>query len=122
MFLWVRLVLDSLEFIYSPDELSNIVNGLPSDLRALYQQILSRLCNVAGPQKWGGVPRIIGLICYARRSLHKQELLHALAVPSIGSLSQSQSVPIAQILDHCKPLVEERNDGTIVLVHLSVKE
>ena len=89
MFLWVRLVLDSFESVYSSDDLSAIVDSLPSDLEALYQQILDRICNVASLQRWGGVPRMLGLICFARRPLHKQEILHALAIPSNSSLSQS---------------------------------
>ena len=58
MFLWVRLVLDSFEFIYTLDELNDIVDSLPSHLEALYQQILDRICNVGSLQKRGGVPRI----------------------------------------------------------------
>lgn len=122
MFLWVRLVLDSFEFVYSSDDLSDIVDSLPSDLEALYQQILDRICNGASLQRWGGVPRILGLICSAQRPLHKHEVLHAVSIPSIDSLPQSQGIPVAEIFDHCKPLVEERNDGTLNLVHLSVKE
>ncbi len=122
MFLWVRLVLDSFEHVYSSDHLSSIVDSLPSDLEALYQQILDRICDVASLQRWGGVSRILGLICFAQRPLHKQEILHALVVPSLNSPPQSQDIPVAAILDHCKPLVEERNDGTINLVHFSVKE
>ena len=36
MFLWVRLVLDSLEFIYTLDELNDIVDSLLLHLEALY--------------------------------------------------------------------------------------
>jgi hypothetical protein len=122
MFLWVRLVLDSLNSIYSPEELSNIVDDLPSNLGSLYECIFNRLCDVDGPQRYGGVPRIISWVCHAQRPLHKQELLHAIAVRAIDSQFDCQSVPVVQILDHCKPLIEERSDGTIVLVHLSVKE
>jgi hypothetical protein len=122
MFLWVRLVLDSFEFIYTLDELNDIVDSFPSGLGALYQQILDRICNVGNLQKWGGVPRILGLICFAQRPLHKQEVLHALAIPSIDSVPQSLNVPVAEILDHCKPLIEERSDGTLSVVHITLKE
>jgi hypothetical protein len=122
MFLWVRLVLDSLDSIYSPEDLSNIVNDLPSDLNSLYARIFDRLCGVEGPQKYGGVPRIVSWICFAQRPLHKHELLHAISIGSVGSNFGHQSVPVVQILDHCKPLIEIRYDGTVVFVHLSVKE
>jgi hypothetical protein len=122
MFLWVRLVLDSLEFVYSSDDLHNVVDTLPSDLESLYEQIFKRLCEIRGSQAWGGVPRIISWICHAERPLHQTELLHALAVPSIDPPSNSDKVPIVQLLDHCKPLVEIRSDGTVVFAHFSVKE
>lgn len=122
MFLWVRLVLDSFRYIYSPEDLSNTVDDLPSDLDSLYARIFSRLCSVEGPQRYGGVPRIISWICYAQRPLHKHELVHAISVGSMESFSRQQSVPVVQILDHCKPLIEIRPDGTVAFVHLSVKE
>jgi len=122
MFLWVRLVLDSLDAVYSPEELRAIVNDLPSDLETLYDQILSRLCNAPGARSHGGVPRILSWICYAQRPLHKHELLHALSVPRYGTGPDAQSIPVPSILDHCKPFVEERSDTTMVFVHFSVKE
>lgn len=122
MFLWVHLVLESLETVYSPEQLRSIVNELPSDLEALYVRIFHRICNVHGPQNYGGVPRMLGWICHARRPLHKDELLHGIAVSPSDVGPDVQSVPIAPILDHCKPLVEERSDSTLVFIHFSVKE
>ncbi len=123
MFLWVRLVLETLEDVYSIEQLKNIVDTLPEDLEDLYQEIFEQLCNTRGQvQGWGGVPRIISWICHARRPLHKYELLQALAVPAIEPLSTSSTAPFVTILDHCKPLVEERADGTLSFVHFSVQE
>ena len=122
MFLWVRLVLDSLDSIYSPEDLNSVVDDLPSDLDSLYARIFHRLCGVSGPQKYGGVPRIISWILYAQRPLHKHELLHAIATRFSDSCAHHQSIPVVQILDHCKPLIEIRQDKTVVFVHLSVKE
>jgi hypothetical protein len=122
MFLWVRLVLDSLDSIYSSEDLNSVVDDLPSDLDSLYARIFDQLCRVSGPQKYGGVPRIISWICYAQRPLHKHELLHAIATRFSDSCAHYQSIPAVQILDHCKPLIEIRQDDTVVLVHLSVKE
>ncbi|KAH7085093.1 hypothetical protein BKA63DRAFT_10537 [Paraphoma chrysanthemicola] len=122
MFLWVRLVLDSLDAIYSAEELRTIVHDLPSDLESLYERILGRLCSAPGANSHGGVSRIISLICFARRPLHKFELLHALSIPPPGQEFQVRSIPVASILDHCKPLIEERADSTMIPVHFSVKE
>jgi hypothetical protein len=122
MFLWVRLVLDSFDAVYSPEELRTIVNDLPTDLETLYARILERIYSAHGAHSHGGVARIISWICFAQRPLHKHELLHALSVPRNGVGSDTQSIPISSILDHCKPFVEERLDSTIVPVHFSVKE
>lgn len=123
MFLWVSLVLESLYTVYSPEELRTIVGNLPSDLEALYEQIVTRLCSAPGAQSYGGVPRITSWICFSRRPLHKSELLQALSMfPDDMGSQMLRSIPVASILDHCKPLIEELPDSTIVPVHFSVKE
>jgi hypothetical protein len=122
MFLWVSLVLDLLDRVYSPEELRTIVDDLPSDLEELYEKLFTRLCSASGARSHGGVSRIMGLICSARRPLHKSELLQALSISPHDTGSQLRSIPVASILDHCKPLVEELPDATIVPVHFSVKE
>ncbi|USP82247.1 hypothetical protein yc1106_09521 [Curvularia clavata] len=121
MFLWVSLVLESMNTVYSPEELRTIVDDLPSDLEALYERILVRLCSAPGAQSHGGVSRIMSWVCFAQRPLHKSELLHALSILPHDTLSKVRSVPVASILDHCKPLIEELPDSTIVPVHFSVK-
>ncbi|KAJ6285479.1 hypothetical protein J3E71DRAFT_373608 [Bipolaris maydis] len=122
MFLWVSLVLKSLDTVYSPEELRTIVDDLPSDLENLYNQIFIRLCSAPGARNYGGVSGIMSWICFAQRPLHKSELLHALSMFPYKSSSQVQSIPVASILDHCKPLIEELPDSTIVPVRFSVKE
>ncbi|KAI4684058.1 hypothetical protein J4E81_009221 [Alternaria sp. BMP 2799] len=122
MFLWVSLVLQSLDTVYSPEELRTIVDNLPSDLEALYKQIMTRLCSAPGAQSYGGVPRIMSWVCFSRRPLHKSELLQALSMFPDDMGSQMRSIPVASILDHCKPLIEELPDSMIVPVHFSVKE
>jgi hypothetical protein len=122
MFLWVSLVPESLNTVYSPEELRTIVDDLHSDLEALYEQILIRICSAPGAQNYGGVSRVMSWICFARRPLHKSELLQALSISPHDMRSQVRSIPIAAILDHCKPLIEELPDPTIVPVHFSVKE
>ncbi len=122
MFLWVRLVLDALDTVYSPEALRDIVNDLPSDLETLYERIFNRLCSIASPNNYGGVPRMISWICLAQRPLFKHELLNGLAISSTDPDSTVQYIPLAQILDHCKPFIEERPDSTVVLAHFSVKE
>lgn len=122
MFLWVSLVLDSLNTVYSAEELRAIVDDLPSDLDALYERILDRICSTPGAQSHGGVSRMMSWICFAQRPLHKSELLQALSVLPHDLDSPLRSIPVACILDHCRPLIEELPDSTIVPVHFSVTE
>ena len=122
MFLWVNLVLESLETVYSPEELRTIVDNLPPDLEALYEHIVTCLCSVRGAQSYGGVPRIMSWICFARRPLHKSELLQAISMSPDDMSPPMRSIPVASILHHCKPLIEELSDSTIVPVHFSVTE
>jgi len=122
MFLWVNLVLESLKTVYTPEVLRTIVDNLPPDLEDLYEHIVTRLCRVPGTQIYGGVPRIMSWICFARRPLHKSELLHAISMFPDDMSPQMRSIPVASILHHCKPLIEELPDSTIVPVHFSVTE
>lgn len=122
MFLWVRLVLDSLEEIYRPEDLRKTVDDLPSDLETLYDRILDRLCHSRALQSYGGVSRIFSWICSAERPLHKEELLQGIAVTHTGTESDAQSTPLGALLDHCKPFIEERPDASLAFVHFSVKE
>jgi hypothetical protein len=122
MFLWVRLVLNSLDAVYTPEQLRTVVDELPSELETLYEQIMVRLCHVPGVQSYGGVSRIMSWVCLTQRPLHKSELLQALSILPHETGSSMRSIPIAAILEHCKPLIEELPDATIVPVHFSVKE
>ena len=45
MFLCVRLVLDSLDSIYTPEDLRRMVTLLPSDLEDLYERIIGEICD-----------------------------------------------------------------------------
>ena len=122
MFLWVRLVLDSLDAVYSPEDLRSLVEDLPSDLETLYGRILHRISIKRGVESYGGVSVVFSWICFSRRPLHKSELLHGLSISPSQGASSTQSVPVPQILEHCKPFIEERPDSTIAFVHFSVQE
>lgn len=122
MFLWVRLVLDSLEFAYSPRDLREAIAHLPSDLSELYKRIIGRICNPCETQKYQKATRILKWICYSRRPLNKFELVYALALTPDKLVLDDDEVPITEILELCKPLIEERYDGSVTFVHFSVQE
>jgi hypothetical protein len=122
MFLWVRLVLDSLHKIYSLTELRRVVEDLPTDLDALFTEILSRISQPSGLDHYGGVSRIFSWICNSQRPLHKHELLQGLVTHRSCAGNGIDDVPVVQLLDHCKPFIEERLDSSIAFVHFSIKE
>ncbi|KAL9065694.1 MAG: hypothetical protein Q9157_007389 [Trypethelium eluteriae] len=122
MFLWVSLVLNSLESVYSPQELHEIVEDLPSDLSELYERILRRICDERNPRNKERASRILRWICYSKRPLTKFELLPASALHSDGTILDASSLPNARLLEICKPLIEERSDGSVTFVHFSVQE
>ncbi|KAI9667637.1 MAG: hypothetical protein M1821_000454 [Bathelium mastoideum] len=123
MFLWVSLVLESIpETVHSPKELQEIVEILPSGLPELYARIFERICDRTQPAKCQKASRILKWIACSRRALRKFELLPALALNSEITFPDSNSIPIPQILEICKPLVEERPDGSVTFVHFSVQE
>ncbi|ORY00158.1 hypothetical protein BCR34DRAFT_606363 [Clohesyomyces aquaticus] len=122
MFLWVRLVLDHLEEVYSPEDLRDAITNLPSDLTDLYNRILQRICNPREPHKYERARRILKWVSFSRRPLHRLELLHGLALTPDRLVPDCKEIPTTAILELCKPLVEERIDGSIAFVHFSVQE
>lgn len=63
---------------------------------------------------------IFGWISFSRRALRTAELLSAVAF-SDGDPDISLPAP-NYILDICGSLVEQRSDGTVSFIHVSVKE
>jgi WD40 repeat protein len=122
MFLWVSLMLKTLETVYSLQDLHDILQVLPPGLPALYTHILSQVCDKRDPRNYERVTRMLMWICYSRRPLRKFELLPGLAFTSDTTILNSRSLPNARIMDLCKPLIEERPDGCVTFVHFSVQE
>lgn len=122
MFLWVRLVLDSIDSAYTPEELRQTVASLPSDLADLYGRIMHRICGSGNNLRSTKAIAILRWIAFAQRPIKLNELLHGLVhVP--GELHPDiQSVPVPKVLDICKPSVEQHPDGTVSFVHFSVQE
>jgi hypothetical protein len=122
MFLWVRLVLESLETVYTVKDLHDIIAHMPSDLTALYTRILGRLCDVRQPKQSHSVSRILNWMSFSLRSLNKYELLHGITLSTNGTMLAASDIPTQRILELCKPLIEHRSDGVVTFVHFSVQE
>jgi hypothetical protein len=122
MFLWVRLVLDSLESAYTPEDLRQMVTSLPSDLTDLYERIIQKMCDSRNSLSCTRATAILRWIACVQRPIRLHELLHALAHTSEELNPGVQNVPVPMVLELCKPLVEQHPDGTINFVHFSVQE
>jgi hypothetical protein len=122
MFLWVRLVLDSLASAYTPEDLRQMVTLLPSDLTDLYERIVRNMCNSRNSLSCTRATAILRWIAFAQRPIRLNELLHGLAHTPAELNPVIQSVPVPTVLELCKPLVEQYPDGSINFVHFSVQE
>ena len=122
MFLWVFLVIESIETVYSLKELHEVVQALPSGLSELYGRIIGRKCDERQPQKSQRASEILKWISSSQRPLKKFELLPALALNSDKTGIDRNSMPTTQVLEICKPLIEERPNGSVTFVHFSVQE
>lgn len=122
MFLWVRLVLDSFELVYSLEDLGKLTEEPPSDFADFYKNILRRLRSSCNKKIYERVTQVFSRICFAQRPLQTPELLRGLAAEPGNALPDSQDTVTPQILDHCKPLIEVRSDSTVHFIHFTVKE
>ncbi|RYC58773.1 hypothetical protein CHU98_g7433 [Xylaria longipes] len=122
MFLWARLVLDSLSDVDSVKELHEAITSMPGELPQLYTRILGILCPIAGDGRTDKVMRILAWLVFAKRPLKRHELLHGVSItPNTPALDEWNLLD-ASAIDKCKPLVEELPDGSVALIHFTVED
>ncbi|CAN9407282.1 unnamed protein product [Alternaria alternata] len=122
MFLYARLVLDYIKsnIFYSSDELRNAIDQLPDSLNDFYHKLLAQILARANEQSQERVRCIFGWIAFAKRPLKKLEFLSALSFTP-GDHKLTRLVPSYVVEDVCSPLIEERRDGSMAFIHVSVK-
>ncbi|RFU24008.1 hypothetical protein B7463_g12335, partial [Scytalidium lignicola] len=123
MFLWVKLVIDELKYCYSDAALEQAATSLPKGLKAAYGRILDRIMdpNNSTNAKYMAI-RILGWIACSYRMLKSYELLDGITFDaSILTLTPKTKIR-KEILDLCRPLIEEGSNGTVDFVHFSAKE
>ena len=122
MFLWVKLVLTSLDDVDSLEELYEAITAMPRELPQLYDKILERLLSKHGEKASHKILRILSWLAFARGPLKRHELLHGASItpetPTLASWNALQSTAV----DRCRPLVEELPNGSIGLVHFTAQE
>jgi len=76
MFLWARLVLDSVCQVDSISELNKAITTMPRELPELYDQILGLLCQRQADKRTEKIMRTLAWVTFARRPLKRHEILH----------------------------------------------
>lgn len=122
MFLWARLVLDSLSDVDSAKELHAAITSMPNELPQLYARILEALCPTAQDGRASKVLRILAWLVFAKRPLKRHELLHGVSITPETPVLDKWNLLDGSVIDKCKPLVEVLTDGSITLIHYTVEE
>lgn len=122
MFLWAKLVMESLSDIDSIGELHDAITQMPQELPELYAKIIARLSQQSRSQSMEKIYRIFAWLAFAKRPLKRHELLHGAALTYEKPVLDDRNRLYDTVIDKCKPLVEELPDGTITLVHSIVQE
>lgn len=120
MFLFARLIMQSLSRSSSPAELTRQLEELPSGLTAFYNKHLERLSRETATRQQLA-RKLLLWVCYAQRPLNWAELQVALVD---GEVSSGQTLPFkAAVLELGSPFVvyDELSDR-FNLQHLSMRE
>ncbi|KAK6349035.1 hypothetical protein TWF730_009795 [Orbilia blumenaviensis] len=123
MFLWAKLMMDSLNSAMSVHDALDIVSSTPSQLDGFYDQVMMRLMtkSTSQPKMVNIARRVIMLMCAASRPLSWSELECMLNTEKTGI--KTAKIFQSTILDACNPLIEYvPKTGVLRFVHLSVRE
>lgn len=124
MFLWVRLQLEALASLVSPNDIDSAISSLPHDLDATYETILSRI-SAQEKQRRALAYTSLQWISSVYRPLSIQELTTALQIKIDGeNFSDCENLlnPSKLIPNICCGLVEIDGKGKFRLIHASVND
>ncbi|KAL2124979.1 hypothetical protein VTJ04DRAFT_1344 [Mycothermus thermophilus] len=115
-FLWASLVCSELRQATTDSEITAVMNSTPSDMDALYSDILSRMEKA----RFGleTTKAILAWVTYAFRPLHLAELQAAIELDLGDKVSAIRRV----IETHCSSLLYVDQYDKVQLVHLTVRE
>ncbi|TVY84848.1 Vegetative incompatibility protein HET-E-1 [Lachnellula suecica] len=118
MFLWVRLIMQSLEQCHSQQELLDAVATLPEGLDKAYKRILDDLRDRSSDKSI----RILQWIACSFRILKVHEIKDGIVFQTPGIALSEQTKLVDSFWEHCKPLIEKGPKNTLDFVHYSAKE
>lgn len=122
MFLWVRLVLGMVLDQFSLADLEATIKELPKGLSGLYQTILDAIDSRSEGKNQKYIRNMLTLLAFGKRAMFTREFCDALVLSEVN-VGLSEKTRLGNgILQYCKPLLEERPDGTVAFIHFSVKE
>ncbi|KAF2233474.1 hypothetical protein EV356DRAFT_503548 [Viridothelium virens] len=122
MFLWVQLVVKTLEDIYSIEEMYQAVNTLPRGLDEVYSRIWSRIEGQLDGKGLSNVIRIFEWIAFGERPLKKYEVQAGVSLYHESTVISANTQMSRNVFHLCKPLLEDGPHDTVRFVHSSVKE
>lgn len=121
MFLWARLMLESLQNVTTTKDTESILKELPAGIEEVYTSILERLHKLSSPRQ-DLARRTYLWTCGSTRLLSWEELQMALSFQQhMEGFSEDREPFKNAVLELCYPLIEYRN-GHFTPIHASVKE
>lgn len=123
MFLWAKLVLQTLLQKESLLEIQVTLRAIPSGLTGVYLMLLDRMKALANNYQESRIRYIFYWVLFANRPMKTWEICDALVIGGSNlALVKDYTILNAGVLDICKPLIEVMPDQTVTLVHFSVKD
>ncbi|KIW69456.1 hypothetical protein PV04_05333 [Phialophora macrospora] len=122
MFLWVQLVVDSLQYSHGDDDFLQKILELPETLQAAYDRIVEKILSIEDRRTRQKLTRLLEWMTYAQRRLSVDEILSALALDP-SEVGDQLPTPLApRVLDFCKPLIDLSTTAPVDFVHFSARE
>ncbi|EXJ84684.1 hypothetical protein A1O3_05354 [Capronia epimyces CBS 606.96] len=122
MFLWVRLILKELESCYSMAELRKTAEELPKGIEEAYGRVLRRVTEEMNPKDYAKAIRILEWLACSCRLMKMCEVQDGIVFDADNLVLDDETKLSPDVLDICKPLIEEGPNKTIDFVHYSAKE
>ncbi|KAK1728107.1 uncharacterized protein BDZ83DRAFT_149704 [Colletotrichum acutatum] len=122
MFLWVHLVLQVLETTDNIQELISSVEVFPKDLEEAYSKILTSIMSRCQATDVSKLRRIFGWMVFSRggQPMRKFELRLGRVLHADLTIIDERTKPFPNVLDLCKPFIEDGPGATIVFIHGTV--
>ncbi|KXH44709.1 NACHT domain-containing protein [Colletotrichum simmondsii] len=122
MFLWVHLVLQVLETTDNIQELISSVEAFPKDLEEAYYKILTSIMSRCQATDVSKLRRIFGWMVFSKgdQPMRKFELRLGRVLHADLTIINERTKPFPNVLDLCKPFIEDGPGATMVFVHATV--